>query len=106
MSQTIHQTASVDQTGELSQAVSHSTTIGDEGKMGTDAARQLVQWELGRQQVTVDFSAGDIVTDIEANHPSRSADTMSVESTSILGRGMNSQCPSENRFRSLAGRLL
>ena len=62
MSQTVCQTASVDQTGELSQAVGHNTTIGDEANAGTDAARQLVLWELGRQQVTVDFSAGNIVT--------------------------------------------
>ena len=63
MSQTVCQTASVDQTGELSQAVGHNTTIGNEANAGTDAARQLVLWELGRQQVTVDFSAGNIVTD-------------------------------------------
>lgn len=79
MSQTVCQTADVDQTAELSQAVSDNTTIGNEANTtvsneanttvsseansGTDAARQLVLWELGRQQVTVDFSAGNIVTD-------------------------------------------
>ena len=63
MSQTVCQTASVDQTEELSQAVGHNTTIDSEAHAGAAAARQLVLWELGRQQVTVDFSAGNIVTD-------------------------------------------
>ena len=63
MMQTVCQTVSVDQTAELSQAVDDNTTLGGEANAGTDTARQLVLWELGRQQVTVDFSAGNIVTD-------------------------------------------
>lgn len=63
MIQTACQTAIVDQTGELSHAVGHNITIGDEANAGADTARQLVLWELGRNQVTVDFSAGNIVTD-------------------------------------------
>ena len=56
---TVCQTASVDQTRELSQAVGHNSTTGGESNAGTEAAQQLVLWELGRQQVTVDFSAGE-----------------------------------------------
>ena len=71
MSQTVCQTGSVDQTSELSQAVGQNTTIGrevattigNESLQKTESTGQLVLWELGRQQVTVDFSAGKIVTD-------------------------------------------
>jgi hypothetical protein len=63
MIQTVCQTAGIDQAGELSQAVVNKTTVVSEAKAKTDAAEQLVLWELGRQQVTVDFSAGNIVTD-------------------------------------------
>jgi len=63
MSQIACRTASVDQTEKLSRAVGHIPRTGGEANVGTDAAGHLVLRELEWQQVSVDFSLGQTVTD-------------------------------------------
>jgi len=63
MTQTVCQTRDVGGTEELSQAADGNTTVAAESAAANAQPQQLVLWELDRQQVTVDFSAGRVVTD-------------------------------------------
>src|SRR5713226_3318088 len=63
MTQTVCQTRDVGITEELSQAADGSTTVAAESAAANAQPQQLVLWERDRQQVTVDFSAGSVVTD-------------------------------------------
>src|SRR5437867_7348000 len=63
MTQTVCQTRDVGVTEELSQAAGCNTTVAAESAAANTQPQQLVLWELDRQQVTVDFSAGSVVTD-------------------------------------------
>jgi hypothetical protein len=84
MTQTVCQTRGVQKTQELSQAIGGDTTIEAEAvAVGTtvlgDTPQQLVLWELDRQQVTVDFSAGSVgktAKDPRSGPPRRMATTL------------------------------